>query len=272
MSKFIQGLSYFVTGCYPEDDEKALSSRVGIAPSDTLGRSILDEKLSKRRSASSLNSGGRGGKEVSTCGLFSSPCCAVISGACDGANAQSSGRAESEAMQKALKAFTKSMQEGLEVFVVLDDGTMLSVTLALDQDVTALTLQSAQAHKHIQLAEVRKVLAPEEVQLHLATVTNAAHLNERCTTLLLGTSQFLSFAFGTERLREYFEACLKALLVSRRPTADAAGNRPTLPLPASPLEQSDQVAEMAMMTPTAVSRQKRAAAEETSELGGRTGI
>merc|ERR1739848_950482 len=99
--------------------------------------------------------------------------------------------------------------------------------LSLDADVTRLSLRFKSIEREIPLDDVVQVCNPDESVMH-PSVTNTAHLDERCTTLVLNSTHFLTLSFDNQRQREFFETCLQALLVARhQKSADPNENAKT---------------------------------------------
>jgi len=117
-------------------------------------------------------------------------------------------------LDQALRSFIQSMQYGIEVEVVLDDGQLLGVELSLDARATRLLLRVREVERDIPLDDIVRICSPEQVPT--STVSNREHLHEGCSTLMLSSTQFLTFSFDTPRLREYFEACMQALVASHQ--------------------------------------------------------
>lgn len=113
-------------------------------------------------------------------------------------------------LHQALSQFTRTMQRGIEVRVLLDDGQLLDVTASLDVSATQLVLRVNEAERNIALADVEQVCGPDET--HEACTTNREYLSDCCVTLVLSSTHFLTFSFDSAHMREYFETCLKALV------------------------------------------------------------
>lgn len=139
-------------------------------------------------------------------------------------------------LTQAMSTFVRSLQQGLSLEVVLDDGKLLSTTLYLDSEVTqfvfhavrpgamgAATRPSRSAQSTLRLREILQVCGPEDPGDH-GVAGCAADVRERCITLVL-PGRFLTVAFRNKREREYFEACVRVLVVAQRgdisPPADA---------------------------------------------------
>mmetsp|Transcript_48249 Transcript_48249/g.134698 ORF Transcript_48249/g.134698 Transcript_48249/m.134698 type:complete len:350 (+) Transcript_48249:142-1191(+) len=118
-------------------------------------------------------------------------------------------------LERALQSFTESMQAGIQVDVLMDDGGLLDVEVSLDFDVTRLILRLREVEREIPLDDIVQVCGPDTLG-EKAAIPNTMHINERCATLMLSTTHFLTFSFDTERWRDYFETCLRALLAARR--------------------------------------------------------
>jgi len=115
-------------------------------------------------------------------------------------------------MDHALRSFTATMQQDVEVQVLLDDGQLLDVVVALNASATELVLRVNGTARTVSLDDVERVCCPEEAAK--ACTANSSHLSEKCVTLVLSSTHFLTFVFETDRLGKYFEMCLRALVVA----------------------------------------------------------
>lgn len=120
---------------------------------------------------------------------------------------------EEQALELAMQCFVRTLHNGVEVRLLLDDGTVIVAEASLNFQVTRLTLRVNQIERSIPLGDISQVCGPESAK-DLGT-TNGRFLDERCVTLVLPEDQFLSFDFDNAREREYFEACLRALIATR---------------------------------------------------------
>lgn len=121
---------------------------------------------------------------------------------------------DDKVLDQVLRSFTKSMRHGIEVQVLLDDGTLLEVDLSFDLAMTKLVLRVRDVEREIYLEDIEQVCGPDEAQA--ACVTNREHLNPRCATVVMSSTHFLSFVFDSQRHREYFQTCLSAIIISYR--------------------------------------------------------
>merc|ERR1712032_1210735 len=115
-------------------------------------------------------------------------------------------------MDNALKSFIATLRQHVEVQVRLDDGRLLDVLMSLDDTGTELVLSVNNTARSVALDEVERVCGPEEAAQ--ASTANKTQLNEKCVTLVLASTHFLTFSFDTQRLREYFQTCLRALVAA----------------------------------------------------------
>jgi len=113
-----------------------------------------------------------------------------------------------------VSTFIMSMLRGVQVHVLLDDGSLLAVEASFDVRVTRLTLRVKEVERTIPLENIERVAGPEDAQA--AWSANAAHLNDCCVTLVLTDTHYLTFSFDTPKLCSYFEFCLTAVLTSHR--------------------------------------------------------
>eukprot|EP00927_Polykrikos_kofoidii_P077231 TRINITY_DN74197_c0_g1_i1.p1 TRINITY_DN74197_c0_g1~~TRINITY_DN74197_c0_g1_i1.p1 ORF type:complete len:327 (-),score=66.11 TRINITY_DN74197_c0_g1_i1:150-1130(-) len=200
-------------------------------------------------------------------------------------------------LERAFRSFTESMQHGVELEVVLDDGSFMDVTLTLDRNFSRLLLRLREVQREILLDDIAQVglgtteeenkLADKSGALKAATAASEAvaarqrakrqqqiweneepptmqeEQNNCTTTLLISSAQFLTFVFETDRLREYFETCLRVLLASRRNGLPLAS--PALTGARSPSAQLHQAARLGRKFPH-VSRPSASPKDITSTL------
>lgn len=115
-------------------------------------------------------------------------------------------------LNQALRCFMRSMMQGVQLELLLDDGSSIHVEATFDIPISNLLLSVNDVHRSVALDDIDRVLGPQEAK-EFGT-SNHGFLNERCTTLMLKSSHFLTFVFDTPRLREYFQACFKTLIAS----------------------------------------------------------
>lgn len=141
-----------------------------------------------------------------------------------------------------VSTFIMSMLRGVQVHVLLDDGSLLAVEASFDVRITRLTLRVREVERNIPLENIERVAGPEDAQA--AWNTNAVHLTDCCMTLVFTDTHYLTFSFETPKLCSYFEFCLSAVLLSYRLRAskgnalgsDASGITPIHPTKFSPRE------------------------------------
>jgi len=125
------------------------------------------------------------------------------------------GKDEELMWDQVLQAFIGAMQRGVEMRVLLDDGKLLEVEASIDEALTRLVLRVKEVTRDILLEDIDRVTSGSD-EAEEACVSNLSHLDDRCITLVLRSTHFLTFSFETHRHREYFETCLRALLSSNR--------------------------------------------------------
>lgn len=137
-------------------------------------------------------------------------------------------------LQASLRAFTRSLLRGVCLRVLLDDGRTLFTEASLDSDLTHLVLHMTSAQRPVALKCIERICAPEDVVRGGVQTTNAAFLDVRCSTLLLQDGQFLTFVFDALRTREYFEMCLKVILMAKAGDEGDMPGRPCATMPRAP--------------------------------------
>lgn len=112
-----------------------------------------------------------------------------------------------------LDAFVFSMKQGLDVHLVLDDGALLEVTTYLNPTCTEIMLQLNRVTRSILLSEIEHIGAEGADE---TSGLRFEHLQGRCTTLVLSSTHFLTFAFSNAESRIDFERCFRALIATNR--------------------------------------------------------
>lgn len=118
-------------------------------------------------------------------------------------------------LQVCLRTFARALLRGIRMSVLLDDGRTLLTEASLDSELTHLVLHMPNVQCPVALRSIERICSPDEVTAGAVLTTNQAYLDERCTTLVLGGGQFLTFVFEASRCREYFETCLKVLILAK---------------------------------------------------------
>jgi len=123
-------------------------------------------------------------------------------------------------LQMCLRTFARALLRGIRMSVLLDDGRTLLTEASLDSELTHLVLHMPNVQCPVALRCIEKICSPDEVTAGAVLTTNQAYLDERCTTLVLRGGQFLTFVFEASRSREYFEMCLKVVILAKGGAAD----------------------------------------------------
>merc|ERR1719265_1877855 len=126
-------------------------------------------------------------------------------------------------MNSAFQSFMRTLNQGVQLELLLDDGTSIHVEGSLDFPVANLVLTVNDVQRSVALDDIERVLGPQEAK-EFGT-SNHGHLNDGCVTFMLKSTHFLTFVFDTPRLREYFEACFKMLVASHRSRHDEQRER-----------------------------------------------
>mmetsp|Transcript_150646 Transcript_150646/g.274164 ORF Transcript_150646/g.274164 Transcript_150646/m.274164 type:complete len:356 (-) Transcript_150646:156-1223(-) len=122
---------------------------------------------------------------------------------------------QTKLLQLCLRSFTRALLRGIRMSVLLDDGRTLLTEASLDSELTHLVLHMPNVQCPVALACIESICSPDEVSAGAVLVANQVHLDERCTTLVLRGGQFLTFVFDGPRAREYFEMCLKVVILAK---------------------------------------------------------
>lgn len=118
-------------------------------------------------------------------------------------------------LQSCLRSFTRALLRGIRMSVLLDDGRTLLTEASLDSELTHLVLHMPNVQCPVALGCIESICSPDEVSAGAVLIANQAHLDDRCTTLVLRGGQFLTFVFEAPRPREYFEMCLKVVILAK---------------------------------------------------------
>jgi len=137
-------------------------------------------------------------------------------------------------LQTCLRSFARALLRGIRMSVLLDDGRTLLTEASLDSELTHLVLHMPNVQCPVALRCIEKICSPDEVTAGAVLTTNQAYLDERCTTLVLRGGQFLTFVFETSKSREYFEMCLKVLILAKGQEELSAGSGESQSEPQSP--------------------------------------
>jgi len=122
---------------------------------------------------------------------------------------------QQQLLQVCLRTFARALLRGIRMSVLLDDGRTLLTEASLDSELTHLVLHMPNVQCPVALRCIEKICSPDEVSAGAVLTTNQAYLDERCTTLVLRGGQFLTFVFEASRSREYFEMCLKVVILAK---------------------------------------------------------
>jgi len=119
-------------------------------------------------------------------------------------------------LQACLKAFTRSLLRGVSVSVLLDDSRTRLAEIRLDSELTHLVLHLLHAQHPVALKCIESVCKPDGAWAPpgVADTANQALLDERCATLTISGGQCLTFVFDSVHTREYFEMCLKVIILA----------------------------------------------------------
>lgn len=131
------------------------------------------------------------------------------------ASSSRSPEEQQQLLQACLRSFARALLRGIRMSVLLDDGRTLLTEASLDSELTHLVLHMPNVQCPVALRCIEKICSPDEVTAGSVLTTNQAYLDERCTTLVLRGGQFLTFVFETSKSREYFEMCLKVVILAK---------------------------------------------------------
>mmetsp|Transcript_78826 Transcript_78826/g.210530 ORF Transcript_78826/g.210530 Transcript_78826/m.210530 type:complete len:237 (+) Transcript_78826:46-756(+) len=133
-------------------------------------------------------------------------------------------------LASSVKEFVGAMQHGLQLQVLLDDGTSLPATASIDKRLTSLMLSVRNWNVVGASGEGFVGDVSRSVPFSAVDGVSSGHNNivamaddfidERCATLLLGDGgQFLTFRLSNGEDAEYFATCLRVLVAADKERA-----------------------------------------------------
>merc|ERR1719161_2340675 len=133
-----------------------------------------------------------------------------------------------------MMVFIRTLVRGVVVDVLLDDGAVLVPEMSLNAEVTHLVLGVQNAQRAIPLADIEHVAVAEELKQGHIVTTIQNLIDERCCTLVVRDSEFVTLRFDNVKAREYFQLCLRTVITH-------SGNKGAFPangvVPANPNPQ-----------------------------------
>lgn len=127
-----------------------------------------------------------------------------------------------QCLQACLRAFTRSLLRGITVSVMLDDGCTCLAEARMDSELTHLVLHVPNAQHPVALKSIESVSLPDESWLPQVQRPHMGQVDLCCVTLIIEGGQFLTLVFDSPRTREYFEVCLKVLILARESNSPAS--------------------------------------------------
>mmetsp|Transcript_16921 Transcript_16921/g.54090 ORF Transcript_16921/g.54090 Transcript_16921/m.54090 type:complete len:348 (-) Transcript_16921:49-1092(-) len=131
-----------------------------------------------------------------------------------------------QGLQACMRAFTRCLLRGISVSVLLDDGCTCLAEARMDSELTHLVLHVPNAQHPVALRSIESVSTPEESWLPQVAGGRLGNLEVCCATLIIEGGQFLTLVFDSSRTREYFEVCLKVLILARESGSPSAKHMP----------------------------------------------
>ncbi|CAE7537919.1 hypothetical protein AK812_SmicGene41908 [Symbiodinium microadriaticum] len=132
-------------------------------------------------------------------------------------NYSPSSAREKHDQQRCLKvcvqSFTRALLQGINVCVLLDDNRTRLAEARLDSDITHLVLHVPHAQHPVALKYIDGICPPTPTW-PTPSFGEDGCLQSRATLTMRG-GQFLTFVFDSPRVREYFEMCLKVLIIAK---------------------------------------------------------
>lgn len=113
---------------------------------------------------------------------------------------------ETTKIQTEMKAFVREMVRGRQLGVIAPDGSLRTCTCSLDKRMKYFVIELKGSVRRIALSELTEVYQgkePEDIE---------TPLDELCSTLMLESSECISFHFDDVGSRERFAMCLQILV------------------------------------------------------------
>lgn len=150
-----------------------------------------------------------------------------------------------ENLQGLIQGFTRLLLRGVYLNILLDDGRALPCGAALDSDLTHLVLQASDMQHPVALSSIDDLCAPSVVYLAKGMTVPLPVPDDCCITVVVRGGNFVTLLFEDAGVREYFEFCLKVVLLAvNRPSSLS----PPLLVPSErPLPASSEPEELGTM-------------------------
>ncbi|CAK9023544.1 unnamed protein product [Durusdinium trenchii] len=141
-----------------------------------------------------------------------------------GANGDLSDQKEQQrCLQVCVRAFTKALLQGVNVCVLLDDHRTRLAEARLDSDLTHLVLHVPHTQHPVALRCIEGVSCPTSTwptvsyseEPRFFRCRSDRSVPTRVPHHTGGQGQYLTFVFDNTRVREYFEMCLKVLILAK---------------------------------------------------------
>eukprot|EP00931_Biecheleriopsis_adriatica_P121035 TRINITY_DN96115_c0_g1_i1.p1 TRINITY_DN96115_c0_g1~~TRINITY_DN96115_c0_g1_i1.p1 ORF type:complete len:302 (+),score=51.16 TRINITY_DN96115_c0_g1_i1:39-908(+) len=141
----------------------------------------------------------------------------AASGQSSPSSAKSSRADHQRCLQACVRTFTKSLLGGVSVCVLLDDNRTRLAEARLDSDITHLVLHVPHAQHPVALKYIEGVCTPSDFAAsHVHAGRHGEPLRFDCrATLTIRGGQFLTFVFDNPKVRDYFEMCIKVLVLAK---------------------------------------------------------
>lgn len=142
-----------------------------------------------------------------------------------------------ENLQGVIQEFTRSLLRGVRLNIMLQDGRPLLTSASLDSDLTHLVLQASGMQYPVPLGCIEDLCAPASVYAAEGPAITLPVPDDWCLTVVVRGGNFLTLLFEDAFLREYFEFCLKFVILAV--SKPSSLNRPLLVPPERLLVSSD---------------------------------
>lgn len=123
-------------------------------------------------------------------------------------------------LRTSLRAFVRSMLQGVCIHVLHGDGQTVIAEAWLNSELTHLVLHTPKVQRPVALRFIKGICSAEETMYSGQSQTR--FLDSRCTNFILQDGQVLTFVFSNKDTRDYFEVCMKVVLLAKAPGGPTA--------------------------------------------------
>lgn len=112
-------------------------------------------------------------------------------------------------LQASVHSFRRAMVRGISVGILVDDSRAILGEVCLNSELTYLVVHMSKEQRPVPLKSITCVCAAKE-----AVAVENSVLDDRCVTIVIDHTSFLTLVFNSTRTSEYFKTCLKVILLA----------------------------------------------------------